>query len=166
MFRWLRLLSSRASKASRGTKGASKPDALAALERGDFAEAERLFSEAIETADGHATRAFFFNKRGVARVQLERREDARADFERALECDTRYAPALTNLGNLLFDEGRIDEALEAYRAAVDADPDHVLAHANLSAALKRAGRFDEAVRAMRTVQRLEGRQRSRPRERP
>lgn len=158
MFRWLGFVSSRAQRSPEGP--------LSALERGDYAAAESLLTQAIEQAESSRTRAFFFNKRGVARVKLERREDARADFERALECDARFAPALTNIGNLLFEDGRVDEALEAYRAAVDADPDHALAYANLSAALKRAGRLDEAVRAMRTAQRLEGRKRTRPTERP
>ncbi|MBV8434932.1 MAG: tetratricopeptide repeat protein [Candidatus Eremiobacteraeota bacterium] len=161
MFRWLRLLSSRARK--------ERADAalpyLAALERGDFASAEELLTRAIDAADP-AARPFLFNKRGVARVNLERRDGARADFEAALESNARYAPALTNLANLLFDEGRIEEALDAYRMAVAADPDHPLTYANLSAALKRAGRYDESVRAMRTARRLEGRKRSRPTERP
>lgn len=123
-----------------------------------------MLTREIEKAPHPRQRAFFLNKRGVARIKLGRREDARADFESALECVARYAPALTNFGNLLLEDGRIDDAITAYCEAIDADGEYAVAYVNLGSAYKRAGRLDEAVRAMRTGLRLEGRQRSRPRE--
>lgn len=157
MFRWLRLLSSRAREASRGPR-----DALSALQAGDFVAAEPMLTREIEGASRPQQRAFYFNKRGVARIKLGRREDARADFESALECVGRYAPALTNIGNLLLEEGRVDDAITAYCEAIDSDREYAVAYVNLGTAYKRAGRFGEAVRAMRTGLRLEGRKRSRP----
>jgi len=154
MFRWLRALSSRA-----------RHDALSLLDRGDFAAAEPLLTRAIESAPDARRQAFFLNKRGVARIKLGRRDDARADFESALQCVRRYAPALTNLGNLLLEEGRVDDAIAAYSDAIAADGEYAVAYVNLGSAYKRAGRLDEAVRALHTGLRLEGRKRSRPRER-
>jgi tetratricopeptide (TPR) repeat protein len=159
MFRWLRLGSSRKHE------GRREPG-LEALDRGDFAIAEPLLTRALEAAAVALQQAFYFNKRGVARINLGRREDARADFENALKCVHRYAPALTNLGNLLLEEGRVDDAIAAYRDAIEADAEYSIAYANLGAALKRAGRLDEAVRTLRAGLRMEGRKRSRPRERP
>lgn len=162
MFRWLRLLSSRASKASRGSPSRN---ALSALQAGDFAAAEPMLTREIEDASRPQQRAFYLNKRGVTRIKLGRREDARADFQSALECVARYAPALTNVGSLLLEDGRVDEAITAYCEAIDADPEYAVAYVNLGSAYKRAGRLDEAIRAMRTGLRLEGRKRARPRER-
>jgi tetratricopeptide (TPR) repeat protein len=158
MFRWFAFLSSRAKR-----DGAPR-EALSALQAGDFAAAEPMLTREIEDAARPQQRAFYLNKRGVARIKLGRREDARADFESALVCVGRYAPALTNIGNLLLEDGRVDDAIAAYREAIDADREYAVAYVNLGSAYKRAGRLGEAVRAMRTGLRLEGRQRSRPRE--
>jgi tetratricopeptide (TPR) repeat protein len=124
-----------------------------------------MLTREIEGASRPQQRAFYLNKRGVARISLGRREDARSDFESALECIARYAPALTNIGNLLLEEGRVDDAITVYRAAIDADSEYAVAYVNLGTAYNRAGRLDEAVSAMRTGLRLEGRKRSRPTER-
>ena len=140
--------------------------ALDALDRRDFAAAEPLLTREIEDAALPQQRAFYFNKRGVARIALGRRDEARADFQSALECVRRFAPALTNLGNLLLEEGRVDDAISAYCDAIDSDRDYAMAYVNLGSAYKRAGRLDEAVRALRAGLRLEGRKRPRPRERP
>jgi tetratricopeptide (TPR) repeat protein len=159
VFRLFAFLSSRAKRK------AEPRTALSALQRGDFAAAEPLLTRQIEEALRPRQRAFFLNKRGVARIKLGRRDDARADFEDALACVGRYAPALTNIGNLLLEEDRVDEAISAYRDAIDADAEYAVAYVNLGSAYKRAGRLDEAVRALRTGLRLEGRKRARPTER-
>ena len=138
---------------------------MSVLRAGDFAAAEPMLTREIEGASRPQQRAFYLNKRGVARIKLGRREDARADFESALECVGRYAPALTNIGNLLLEEGHVGDAITAYRDAIEADGEYAVAYVNLGTAYKRAGRLDEAVRAMRAGLRLEGRKRSRPRER-
>lgn len=159
MFRLFAFLSSRAKRKR------AAPNALSALDRGDFAAAEPLLTREIEDAPHPRRRAFYLNKRGVARINLGRRDDARADFESALECVRRYAPALTNIGNLLLEEGRVDDAISAYCDAIASDHEYAVAYVNLGSAYKRAGRLDEAVRALRTGLRMEGRKRSRPRER-
>lgn len=138
------------------------PNALRLLDRGDFAAAETLLTREIEEASPPQPRAFFLNKRGVARIKLGRRDEARADFESALVYVQRYAPALTNIANLLLEDGRVDDAISAYCDAIAADGEYAIAYVNLGAAYKRAGRFEEAVRALRTGLRLEGRKRSRP----
>ena len=132
--------------------------ALAALDRRDFFDAEREFSDLLARDRlGSAERAFLLNKRGVARVGLQLRDLARADFSAALEVAPRYAPAMTNLGNLLIDEGKVDAAIERYESAVAADPEYAVAYLNLSVAYKRSGRLAEAVRALRRSQKIEGR---------
>jgi lipoprotein NlpI len=132
--------------------------ALRALDRHDFESADEAFSNLLvrDTLSAEE-RAFLLNKRGVARIGLERRELARADFDAALEMRPHYAPALTNLGNLLLEDGRIDAAIARYESAISDDRDYAIAYVNLSVAYKRIGRIDEAVRALRHAHRLERR---------
>ncbi|HYL26672.1 MAG TPA: tetratricopeptide repeat protein [Candidatus Nitrosotalea sp.] len=132
--------------------------ALGALERREFAAAEAAFSEFLaQLALESGERAFLLNKRGVARIGLERRDRARDDFIAALETRPAFAPALTNLGNLLLDEGDVEGAIGRYESAIAADRDYALAYFNVSVAYKRTGRFAEAVRALRQAQRIEQR---------
>ena len=135
--------------------------ALAALARRDYATAERELDalleggEAAPAASAARERAFLHNKRGVARIGCNRPDDARADFDAALRWVANYPPALTNLGNLLLEQGRVDDAIARYQAAILADPDYAVAHLNLGVAYKRAGRVEEGVRELRASQRLE-----------
>jgi tetratricopeptide (TPR) repeat protein len=133
-----------------------RTQALRALARGDFAGAEVQLTALLEAEVSPADRSLLLNKRGVARAQSGRRADALADFEAAIAATPRYAPALTNVGNLLLEDGRVDDAIEQYRAAVRADEDYPLAHRNLGVAYRRAGKLAESVRELRAAQRLEG----------
>jgi tetratricopeptide (TPR) repeat protein len=135
--------------------------ALEALDRRDFARAQSELDLLLECrSSGGLERAFLLNKRGVARMGLDQRELARADFEAALHAQSHYAPALTNLGNLLLESGRLQEAIDHYERAISSDGEYAIAFLNLGVAYKRAGRIAEGVRALRQAQRLE--QRLRP----
>ena len=109
--------------------------ALEALDRRDFARAERELSALLESALSEAgakvparEKAFLLNKRGVARVGLERLESAADDFTAALETVANYPPALANLGNLDFERGQVDAAIARYEAAIRADPEYAVAY--------------------------------------
>ncbi|HEY5257106.1 MAG TPA: tetratricopeptide repeat protein [Candidatus Baltobacteraceae bacterium] len=129
---------------------------LAALRRNDCDTAEALLGEAIAAAATSADCAFLFNKRGVARVRLGRRDDARLDFEAALALVDKFAPALTNIGNLLFEEGAVDEAIVYYEMAIRSDDGYAVAHLNLGVAYKKLGRYADSVRELRRANRIEG----------
>jgi len=130
--------------------------ALAAIERGEFAHAERQLDALLAEAQSPADQAFYQNKRGIARVGLGRRDEALEDFHGALALVAAYPPALTNVGNLLLEDGALDDAIAHYEAAIRSDDLYGVAHQNLGVALKRAGRIDEAVRELRRAARLEG----------
>lgn len=141
--------------------------ALRAIRQGAYAEAQDqitaiLADAALATAD----RAFWHNKRGVARVGAGRTDAAREDFQAALAYAGRHAPALTNLGNLLLESGDAAGAIARYEEAIRADDDYAVAHLNLGVAYKRIGRLDDGVRALRRAQRLEGRILGKPRRSP
>jgi tetratricopeptide (TPR) repeat protein len=142
-------------------KPADAADRAAALiERGRPDEALAALDALL--ADGLAgeRRAFALNKRGVALIALCRRAEADAAFADALDVEPRYAPALTNVGNVLLEDGDVEGAIARYSAAIAADEDYAVAYLNLGVALKRVGRANEAVRCLRTAHRLEMRRRS------
>lgn len=134
--------------------------ALDQLRRREFAEAEASLNVLLESALDAAERAFLLNKRGVARVGLASRELALADFSAALEALPAYAPALTNLGNLLLEGGDLEGAIAQYERAVASDAEYAVARLNLGVAYKRAGRIAEGIRELRVSQRLEERARA------
>lgn len=130
--------------------------ALAALARHEFSAADEALSALIACEKAPSERAFLLNKRGVARMGLDLREQAAADFAAASHGAGAYAPALTNLGNLLLESGDFDGAIAKYEAALAADPDYAVAHFNLGVACKRAGNIGSGVRSLRRAQRLDG----------
>jgi len=138
--------------------------ALALLDRRRYEEATAALDALI--AAGGTRNAFLFNKRGVAKAELGRTDEARRDFEWALSVQPKFAPALVNLGNLALEADLVVEAIERYEAAIAVDPEYPGAHFNASVAYKRLGRYADAVRALRTAQKLEGRAQRKPRTAP
>ena len=134
--------------------------AEAALARGEFAAALVAFAAAEAEATDDAARARLANKCGVALLDGGDRDAALAAFVRALHYDDRCAPALANLGNLCYEEGHVDDAIDHYAAAIRADDGYALAHQNLGVAYKALGRHADAVRCLRTATRLAARRRA------
>ncbi len=56
-----------------------------------------------------------------------------------------YAAAHSNLGNALWQQGKLAEAVACYRRAVELDPDFATAHSNLGVALNEQGKLSEAA---------------------
>lgn len=79
-----------------------------------------------------------------------------AHFRYLLHKQPTNARVLYGLGGALKDQGRLPEAVEAYRSALAVAPDHLSAHINLGAVLLQTGRLAEAVEHLRTAVRLDG----------
>jgi tetratricopeptide (TPR) repeat protein len=135
--------------------------AVQVLERGDPAAAAAAFTALLNAAETDEESARIHNKRGVAYVRLGRREDALRDFGEALRLAPRFAPALANVGNLLLEDGALEDAIAHYEAAIRADEGYAIAHLNLAVAYRKAGRRAASVRELRRAHRLEGRKISR-----
>jgi tetratricopeptide (TPR) repeat protein len=63
-------------------------------------------------------------------------------------------PAIVNVGNLLLEDGVIDDAIEHYQAALRIDDTYAPAHLNLGIAYRRLGRRADAVREFRRANRF------------
>jgi tetratricopeptide (TPR) repeat protein len=76
-------------------------------------------------------------------------DGAESGYRRAIESDRTYLEAYLNLGCLLSEGGRYDEAIEVWRQALLEKPDHHLLHFNLGVALEDLGRLEQALIAYR-----------------
>lgn len=66
-------------------------------------------------------------------------------IHRAVEINPEYCAAYNNLGNILREEKRFLEALEAYTSARGLDPASPMIYSNIGAVLNELGRDDEAL---------------------
>jgi tetratricopeptide (TPR) repeat protein len=62
--------------------------------------------------------------------------EAQVAYQRALELDPHYVPALINLGNLHYGQGRPDEARGCFERAIEFDPTNAKARFNLGNVLQ------------------------------
>lgn len=70
-----------------------------------------------------------------------------AAYEEALRLDAAHVEAHLNLGRLLHEQGRLEDAEEHYRRARDVDPGTALASYNLGVVLEDRARVEEAKEA-------------------
>ncbi len=133
--------------------------ALKALRRRDYAGAEAALSASLEAQSlGAAERAFLLNKRGVARIGMQRREQACEDFDsRARSAAWLRSGANQPRQSAASTRATCEGAIARYERAIASDSEYAVAHLNLGVAYKRAGRIADAVRALRQAERLERR---------
>lgn len=108
------------------------------------AAAARLTQGGRRVAAGGAAVAVLLLVLLTAR-QSESYADARTLWAVTIERNPGAWMAHNNLGLLLADEGRFDEAMQHYRSAIAVKPDDAFARNNLGRALAATGRVDEAV---------------------
>lgn len=96
--------------------------------------------------------------RGTAYIYLNDLAAARAAFDAALSCDPKHYRALTNLGNIALEEGRVTEAIAIYERSLRLNDEFANTHHNLGVAYRRAGQIGKSVRALRKAQSLTGKQ--------
>ena len=89
--------------------------------------------------------------------QLGTWRDSRTLYQHALAVTSRNHLAHGNLGLLLLEERRLDDAMAHFQAAVAARPASPKAHVNLGVGLASLGRRDEAIAEYETAVRLDPR---------
>jgi predicted O-linked N-acetylglucosamine transferase (SPINDLY family) len=101
----------------------------------------------MRTADAAFSQAADHHRRGDL-------AGAAAAYRRAMALVPAHWAVHFSLGNVLYDQRRLDEAVAAYREAVRLKPDHVQAYHNLGAVLVAQGHFGAAVAALDDAVRL------------
>lgn len=120
------------------------------LERGD-AEQTLTLLEGVELA---LLRAEAETQRGTAYVFLGDAEAAERSFKKAVELDPKHYRAVTNLGNVALEQGRVDEAITFYEEALKLNEGFSNAHHNLGVAYRRKGQVNRSVASIRRAQRV------------
>ena len=118
--------------------------------QGKFAQALAAYERAMKLRPGDVEAAY---NRAVALQQQGRRDEAESAYRDIL----RHSPnrlVYVNLGALLQDEARLDEALAAFDAALALDPSYAEAHFNRGVVMQQQGRLGAAIEAYHQALRL------------
>jgi protein O-GlcNAc transferase len=92
-------------------------------------------------------------RKGLAALHAGEARVAEVEFRRALAASSDTAEVYSGLGKALWQQGRLDEGLEAYRLAVDREPSSPRYQLDLALALEK-GAPDESLQHLRMLQRL------------
>jgi tetratricopeptide (TPR) repeat protein len=118
-------------------------EAVKDLERHDAESAARRLQHAVTLAPQFADA---WNELGTLAYQAQQYERAEKCFRAALAQDPRAYEPLVNLGGVLIDTHKLDEALMYNQDAVLLRPDDALANSQLGLAYFATGNFDLAVK--------------------
>lgn len=72
-------------------------------------------------------------------------------FRQAIDLEPNMAAALTNLGNMMYRQGELDEARKLYERALEHDPNQPEARYNLANLLEDLGETEAAITELRRV---------------
>ncbi|BCU07293.1 tetratricopeptide repeat protein [Allochromatium tepidum] len=115
--------------------------------QGHIKDALRCFERSLEIDADHSPA---LNGKGLCLMGLglDRAEEARKCFERALNANQSQPEIYCNLGALLSQLGQLDEAVDLQRKSLELNPTYAEAYSNLGHALQDLGRVDEALNAL------------------
>lgn len=114
----------------------------------EYAKADAEYQKLVTVRSRDAD---LFNDWGYSFYQRTRWKEAEERLRRALEIDPKHKRARSNLGLVLGQQGRYDEAFDCFKAVVgEAD-----AHTNLAFVYWTQGRLDEARAECRQAQQIE-----------
>lgn len=88
--------------------------------------------------------ASVLNSRGLENEKKGKFIAAKADYEKSILVNPKYANAFNNRGNMKVREGDIEGAIEDYSEAIRLNPDFCEAYCNRGMAKQRVGRYQEA----------------------
>jgi tetratricopeptide (TPR) repeat protein len=84
------------------------------------------------------------------------RAQAEQEYRAALQLDGQNPVLDLVVGHVLFEENKLDDAVEAWKRAVFLRPDSAVAHADLGVALWAKGRLKESIDEEKTAIKLQG----------
>lgn len=122
--------------------------ATAHHQAGQLPQAERIYKEILEAEPKNADALHLL---GVLACQSRQPEVGADLITKAIQVNPNQPTFYSNLGNALNQQGKLDEAIAAYRRALAIDPDYADAHYNLGNTLRDKTELDEAILAYQRV---------------
>ncbi len=114
----------------------------------DFGSEERVVSAKVRHMRSAETVGELFARRQANNL-------AERHYRAAVEVDPRYALGYFDLGNVLDETGRVEEAIKSYRAALALAPTYADAHYNLALAYEKSREPRKALTHWRAYVRLD-----------
>jgi tetratricopeptide (TPR) repeat protein len=109
---------------------------------GAHAEAIEYYSATIAQDPNYSE---YYNERANVLLQMDRLEEAKADYLRAIELSPPYFEVFTNLGQCYRRMGARQDAIQQYSRALDLEPDHLLARLGRAKAYEETGENAAAI---------------------
>ena len=109
---------------------------------GAHAEAIEYYSATIAQDPNYSE---YYNERANVLLQIDRLEEAKADYLRAIELSPPYFEVFTNLGQCYRRMGAMQDAIEQYSRALDLEPNHLLARLGRAKAYEETGENAAAI---------------------
>jgi tetratricopeptide (TPR) repeat protein len=110
-------------------------------ERGDQLRGEKAYLDALDYYQAAARKlskgpalAMVLNKMGITQFQMQRYEDSKKSYEKAIKNDKTYANAYNNLGVVFYRNKKYGRAIKFYRKAIELDEQSASFHNNVAAA--------------------------------
>lgn len=120
--------------------------------RGDLAMAHQQYLEAIDAYRHAPTDSpIIWNKLGMAYHHLFAVDEAKRDYQRALQLRPNYPEALNNLGAIYYARKSFGRAEKYYRKALQLDPKAAAIYSNLGTALFARGKYQQGIEAYRSA---------------
>ena len=121
-------------------------------ERGDQLRSEKAYLDALDyyqaafkqLPKGPAA-CMVLNKMGITQFQMQRYEDSKKSYEKAIKNDKTYANAYNNLGVVYYRDKRYGRAIKFYRKAIELDGTNASFHNNVAAAYFADKKVDKAM---------------------
>jgi Tfp pilus assembly protein PilF len=127
-------------------------EAVKDLEKHDTEQAVKRLEHAVELAPQFAEA---WNNLGTMAYQSQQYERAEKCFRAAMEQDPRAYEPLVNLGGVLINNHKLDEALMYNQDAVLLRPNDALANSQLGMTYFATGNFDLAVKYLEIARRID-----------
>lgn len=101
--------------------------------------------------DGFMSSGYRLFKMGLESEESENTEKAEELYRQAIDDEPTLAAAYTNLGNLMYEKGKIEDAKHCYSQAVKFDPEQVEAKYNLANLHNDEGDDERALTHLRRI---------------
>ncbi|XP_048189992.1 tetratricopeptide repeat protein 1 isoform X1 [Perognathus longimembris pacificus] len=108
----------------RGESTRLKEEGNDQFKKGDYAEAESSYSEALQTCPAcfQKDRSILLSNRAAARMRQDKNELAISDCSKAIQLNPSYIRAILRRAELYEKTNKLDEALEDYKSILEKDP--------------------------------------------
>lgn len=116
--------------------------AFAATNKGDFATAEKYWTQILEKFPDNAA---VWSNRGNSRVSQNKLEQALADFNKSIELAPNVTDPYLNRGTALEGLGKWDAAIADYNRVLELDPNDAMAYNNRGNAEAGLEKWDRAI---------------------